>query len=89
LRPLFKDDLEIEVLGLHLTVRRIVGIAVLLCMLGLVLFMVSELGGDDEVPPVNNTTGRYEEDDPNWALCAVFIFLAVVLIAFLIIEVRT
>ena len=89
MRPLFRDDLEIDVLGLHLTVRRIVGIAVLACLLVLVGYMVSELGGEDGTPPVNNTTGRYEEDDPNWALCTVFVFLALVLIAFLALEVRT
>lgn len=89
MRPLFKDDLEIEVLGLHLTVRRIVGIAVLVCLLVLVGYMVSELGGEDGYPPVNNTTGRYEEEEPNWALCTVFVFLALVLIAFLTLEVKS
>ena len=89
MRPLFKDDLEIEVLGLHLTVRRIVGLAVLACLLVLVGYMVSELGGEDGTPPVNNTTGRYEEGDANWPLCAVFIFLALVLMALILFEVRS
>ena len=89
MRPLFRDDLEPEVLGLHLTVRRMVGIAVLACLLVIVGYSISELGGEDGTPPINNTTGRYEEDDPNWALCTVFVFLALVLIAFLALEVRT
>ena len=63
MRPLVRNDLEFEVMGLHLTVRRIVGIAVLACLLVLAGLMVSELFADDTgPPPVNNTTGRYEED---------------------------
>ena len=89
MRRLLKNDLEIRVLGFHLTVQRIVMIAVLVCLLVLAILMVSEFLGDDVGdPPFNNTTGRYEEDDPNWPLCAVFIFLALVLLYFIVVEVK-
>jgi ABC-type Fe3+ transport system permease subunit len=89
LRRLLKNNLEIRVLGFHLTVHRIVMIAVLVCLLVLAILMVSEFLGDDVgTPPINNTTGRYEEDEPNWPLCTVFIFLALVLIYFILVELK-
>ena len=89
MRRLLKNDLEIRVLGFHLTVQRIVMIAVLVCLLVLAILMVSEFLGDDVgTPPVNNTTGRYEEDDPYWPLCSVFIFLALVVMYFIVVELK-
>ncbi len=89
MRRLLKNNLEIRVLGFHLTVHRIVMIAVLVCLLVLAILMVSEFLGDDVgTPPINNTTGRYEEDEPNWPLCTVFIFLALVLIYFILVELK-
>ncbi|MCK4969153.1 MAG: hypothetical protein KAS77_01450 [Thermoplasmata archaeon] len=89
MRRLLKNDLEIRVLGFHLTVQRIVMIAVLVCLLVLAILMVSEFLGDEVgTPPINNTTGRYEEDDPNWPLCSVFIFLALVLMYFILVELK-
>jgi len=89
LKRLLKNDLEIRVLGFHLTVQRIVLIAVMVCLLVLAILMVSEFLGDEVGdPPFNNTTGRYEEDDPNWPLCSVFIFLALVLMYFIVNEVK-
>ena len=87
MRPLLRRDLEIEVLGLHLTVRRIILLAVLACLLVLLAYTIGTMGGDDEPPEVNNTTGRYVEKDPNWPLCTVFIFLGLVLATFIVIEV--
>jgi hypothetical protein len=90
LRPLFRDDLEMEVLGLHLTVRRVIGIAVLVCLLVIVGYSISDLGGENgDTPEVDNTTKLYEEGETNWPLCVVFVFLAIVIIAFLVIEVGT
>lgn len=90
MRPLVRNDLEFEVMGLHLTVRRIVGIAVLACLLVLAGLMVSELFSDDSgPPPVNNTTGRYEEEKTNGALCTVFIFLGLVIIYLVSVEIRS
>lgn len=88
-------ELEIEVLGLHLTVKRIILFAVLACLLVIAGFMVKELvdnvgeGPDYNLTESNNTTGRYEDGDPNYALCLVFIFLALVLMYFIVIEVRS
>ena len=87
MRPLLRRDLEIEVLGLHLTVRRIILLAVLACLLVLLAYTIGTKGGDDEPPEINNKTERYVEKDPNWPLCTVFIFLAIVLVAVLVIEV--
>ncbi len=90
MRRVLRKDLEIEVLGFKLTIRRIVLVAVMACLLVLAILMVSELLGEEsEEPPINNTTGRYEESDPNWALCAVFIFLGIVIIAFITLEVKS
>ena len=90
MRPLVRNDLEFEVMGLHLTVRRIVGIAVLACLLVLAGLMVSELFADDTgPPPVNNTTGRYEEDKTNGGLCTVFIFLGLVILYMVSVEIRS
>jgi len=95
LRRLLRRELEIEVLGLHLTVKRIILLAVLVCLLILTAYMVTELvnnqddGPDYNLTEPNNTTGRYEEGDPNPALCMVFIFLALVLMYFIVAEVRT
>lgn len=89
MRRLLKNDLEIRVLGLHLTVQRIVLIAVLVCLLVLAILMVSEFLGDEVgEPPIDPDTGRYEEDDPNWPLCTVFIFLALVLMYFIVVELK-
>ena len=89
MRRLLKNDLEIRVLGFHLTVQRIVLIAVLVCLLVLAILMLSEFLGDEVgTPPINNATGRYEEDEPNWPLCLVFIFLALVLIYLITVELK-
>jgi Na+-transporting methylmalonyl-CoA/oxaloacetate decarboxylase gamma subunit len=89
LKRLLKNDLEIRVLGFHLTVQRIVMIAVLVCLLVLAILMVSELVGDEVgEPPEDPDTGRYEESDPNWPLCTVFIFLALVLLYFILVEIK-
>ena len=94
MKRLMKDDLEWEVLGFHLTVRRIVLGAVLICILGLVAFMLVELVQEEGGGPPynltspNETTGRSEADDTSWPLCTVFIFLALVLVAFIALEVR-
>ena len=88
-------ELEIEVLGLHLTVKRIVQIAVLACLLVIVGVMVQELvdnrgdGPDYNLTEPNNTTGLYEEGDTNYPLCLVFIFLALVLMYFVVVEIRS
>jgi hypothetical protein len=95
LRRILRRELEIEVLGLHLTVKRIILLAVLVCLLVLMAYMVTEFvsnrdgGPDHNLTELNNTTGRYEEDDTNLALCFVFIFLALVLMYFIVAEVRT
>jgi hypothetical protein len=39
-------------------------------------------------PPEDPDTGRYEESDPNWPLCTVFIFLALVLLYFILVEIK-
>jgi hypothetical protein len=83
-----RHDLEIEVLGLHLTVQRAVGLAVLACLFVLLTYTISSLGGDNgEAPPIDNTTHRYQEDSTNWPLCLVFVFLGLVVAVFLVIEV--
>lgn len=95
MRRILGRELEIEVLGLRLTVKRIILLAVLVCLLVLSAYMVTELvNNTDEGPHYNltesnNTTGLYEEGDTNPALCLVFIFLAVVLMYFIVVEVRT
>ncbi len=88
LRPLLRRDLEIELLGLHLTVRRIIGLAVLACLLVILGYSISDMGGENgDTPEIDNETLLYREDSPNWPLCIVFVFLAVVILAFLVIEV--
>ena len=90
MKRLMRKDLEIEVLGFKLTIRRIILVAVMACLLVLAFVMISELF-DEETPepPLDPDTGRYEESDPNWPLCAVFIFLGIVVIAFITLEVRS
>ena len=95
MRRILRRELDIEVLGLHLTVKRIILLAVLVCLLLLMAYMVTELlnerggGTDYNLTEANNTTGRYEEGDTNPALCLVFIFLGLVLMYFIVTEVRT
>jgi ABC-type spermidine/putrescine transport system permease subunit I len=95
LRPLLRRELEIEVLGWHLTVKRIMLGAVLIILLVLVALMVADLVGEGSDGPYsnltepNNTTGRYEEGDTNAALCVVFIFLVLVLMYFIVVEIRS
>ena len=75
-------------LGLHLTVRRVIGLGVLASLLVIVGYSITDLGGENgDTPNIDNQTGLYREDEANWPLCIVFIFLAIVVIAFLIIEV--
>ena len=89
MRRLLRNDLEIRVLGFHLTVQRIVLLAVLVCLLVLAILMVSEFLGDEVGElPIDPDTGRYEESDPNWPLCAVFIFLSLVLLYFILVEIK-
>ena len=90
MKRIMRKDLEIEVLGFKLTIGRIILIGVMACLLVLAFLMISELFGEEDVePPIDEDTGRYEESDPNWPLCAVFIFLGIVVIAFIILEVRS
>jgi hypothetical protein len=87
--------LEIEVLGLHLTVKRIVLGAVLVCLLVVMGYIVTDLANETHDGPYynltepDNTTGRYEEGDAKPALCLVFVFLALVLMYFIVVEVRS
>jgi hypothetical protein len=82
------------VLGLHLTVKRIMLLAVLICLLVLMGYMVTELlnneseGPDFNLTEPNNETGLYEEGDIQPELCVVFIFLALVLMYFIVVEIR-
>ena len=95
MRRVLRRELKVEVLGLNLTVKRIMIAAVLACLLVLMGFMISDLAdGDDDGPFFNlterdNTTGRYEQGDTSPALCIVFIFLALVLLYFIVMEVRS
>jgi hypothetical protein len=90
-----RRELEIEVLGLKLTVKRIMLLAVMACLLVLVGLMVSELVSESSGGPPynlterNETTGIYEQGDTNAGLCVVFIFLALVLMYFIVVEVRS
>ena len=95
MRRLLRRELDIEVLGLHLTVKRIILLAVLVCLLLLMTYMVTELltdqggGPDYNLTEVDNETGLYEEGDTNPGLCMVFIFLGLVLMYFIVTEIRT
>jgi len=88
-------EMEIEVLGLHLTVKRILLLAVLACILVLAGYTASEIflhhgeGPGYNLTEVDNTTGRYQEDEPNAVLCVVFIFLALVVLYFIVVEIRS
>jgi hypothetical protein len=85
----------VEVLGLKLTVKRIMLLAVLACLLVLVGAMISDLveertsGPPYNLTERNETTGLYEDGDQSPALCVVFIFLALVLMYFIVVEIRT
>jgi hypothetical protein len=88
MRSLLRKEVEFQILGLSLTIRRIIGLAVLACLLIILGYTVSGLGGEEgDIPAVDNSSGRYVEVDKNWPLCTVFIFLSLVLIALLVIEV--
>ncbi|UCC93993.1 MAG: hypothetical protein JSW25_04840 [Thermoplasmata archaeon] len=95
MRPLLGRELEIEVLGLHLTVKRIMLGAVLVCLLVVMGYIVSDLANEQQDGPYynltepNNTTGRYEEGDTKPGLCLVSIFLALVLMYFIVVEIRS
>jgi len=95
LRRLLRRELNIEVLGLRLTVKRIMLVAVLACLLVLVAVMVNDLVDEGTSGPPynlteqNETTGRYDEGNTNPALCMVFIFLALVLMYFIAVEIRS
>jgi hypothetical protein len=87
-RPLLRPDQEIEVLGLHLTIKMIVGLSTLACVLVIVAYAIGGYGGENgDVPPIDNTTGRYQEESPNWTVCGAFIFLGVVIMALILIEI--
>lgn len=95
MRRLLRRELNIEVLGLRLTVKRIMLVAVLACLLVLVAVMVNDLvdertsGPPYNLTEPNGTTGRYDEGDTNPALCMVFIFLALVLMYLIAVEIRS
>ena len=94
LRRVLRRELNVEVLGLRLTVKRILLLAVLACILVLAGLMVSDLVDEREGPPYNlternETTGRYEEGNSSPGLCVVFIFLALVLMYFIVVEIRS
>ncbi len=95
MRRILRRELKVEVLGLELTVKRIMLFAVLACLLVLIGLMVSDLSDEEgNGPPYNlternETTGLYEQGDTNAALCTVFIFLALVLMYFIVMEVRS
>ena len=95
MRRLLRRELNIEVLGLRLTVKRIMLVAVLACLLVLVALMVNDLVDERTSGPpynqteLNETTGRYDEGDTNPALCMVFIFLGLVLMYFIAVEIRS
>ena len=95
MRRLLRRELNIEVLGLRLTVKRIMLVAVLACLLVLVAVMVKDLVDEGTSGPpynlteTNETTGQYEEGDTNPALCMVFIFLALALIYLIAVEIRS
>jgi hypothetical protein len=95
LRRVLKRELEIEVLGLNLTVKRIILLAVMVCLMVLVGLMVSDLVSESSGGPPynlterNETTGLYEQGKTSTGLCVVFIFLALVLMYFILVEVRS
>ncbi len=95
MRRILRRELDLEVLGLKLTVKRIILLAVLACVLVLVGLMISDLVEESgSEPPYNlternETSGRYEEGDTSPALCVVFIFLALVLMYFIVMEIRS
>jgi hypothetical protein len=95
LRRVLRRELEIEVLGLSLTVKRIMLLAVLACLLVLVGLMVSDLVSESSGGPPynlterNETTGLLEEGKTSAGLCVVFIFLAMVLMYFIVMEIRS
>ena len=95
MRRLLRRELNIEVLGLRLTVKRIMLVVVLACLLVLIAVMVKDLVDEQTSGPPynlteqNETTGRYEEGDTNPALCMVFIFLGLVLMYFIAVEIRS
>jgi hypothetical protein len=87
--------LEIEVLGLHLTVKRIMLGAVFVCLMVVMGYIVTDLVNERQDGPYynltepDNTTGRYGEGETEPALCLVFIFLALVLMYFIVVEIRS
>ena len=95
MRRLLRRELNIEVLGLRLTVKRIMLVVVLACLLVLMALMVNDLVDERTSGPpynqteLNETTGRYDEEDTNPALCMVFIFLGLVLMYFIAVEIRS
>lgn len=95
MRRNLRREVDMGVLGLRLTVKTIMLIAVLACLLVLVGLMITDLVREsDSGPPYNlternETTGIYETGDQSPALCLVFIFLALVLIYFIVVEIRT
>ena len=95
MRRILRREMGIGVLGLRLTLKTIILLAVLACLLVLVGLMITDLVGESEsTPPYNlteqnETTGIYETGDQSPALCVVFIFLALVLIYFIVVEIRT
>ncbi|MCK5253926.1 MAG: hypothetical protein KAQ96_13295 [Thermoplasmata archaeon] len=95
MRRLLRRELNIEVLGLRLTVKRIMLVVVLACLLVLIAVMVNDLVDEQTSGPPynlteqNETSGRYEEGDTNPALCMVFIFLGLVLMYFIAVEIRS
>jgi hypothetical protein len=94
-RRILGREMDVEVLGLRLTVKTIILLAVLACLLVLVGLMITDLVHEsDSGPPYNlternETTGLYETGDQSPALCLVFIFLALVLIYFIVVEIRS
>lgn len=97
-RLLRKHDLEFTFLGFEFNLKRLVGLSVLVALLVLFAYSLTQMGGGgSDTPETANETveydnvtieyERYAEDDTNWPLCMVFVFLAVVLLAFLVIEV--
>jgi len=45
--------------------------------------------GDQAAPVVDNSTGLYAEGPTNWGLCAAFVVMGAVLLAAVVIEIRT
>ena len=89
-RLLRKHDLEFTFLGFEFNLKRLVGLSVLVVLLVLFAYSLTQMGGGgSDTPETANETveydnvtieyERYAEDETNWPLCMVFIFLAVVL----------